>query len=856
MPSNSGPVSVLTNRNNNARTGAYLNETILKPENVNVTTFGKLFSRTVDGDLYAQPLIVSGLKLGQGPAVNVVFLCTSRNWVYAYDADTPTHSLPFWQVNLGTPVPRNDVFHGYTNFAGEIGITSTPVIDLQKGGKGILYVVSKTRVDGVGAENTEGFEYKIHALDIRNGKPFKFSRKAESPVGANSKKITAIAKDPASGQTVQFDAKWHLNRPGLLLLNGVLYLAFGSQGDAGEFWGWIMAYDARTLEQLAVHCTALTWGEGGIWQSGCGLAGESVIAEDGTSTHYVYAVIGNGQKPIPKIDNGNGNFPRLHTIPAQIENPFYGNCMVKLTLVASSSPLHPDRPPPQGDPKTRFRFDIVDWFTASDCLDLNQADTDFIGGPVLFSAAGKNGQPTDLVLGGGKDGKFYLCDRLNFGKWHPMTGRDPFGLWDSHFQVQTPITLPYQVSAADLQANKSWATTKKGQTQNQIIQDDKLCNFHIHGAPVLWQKSQNEMTAYVWSEKDHCLAYRFDAGKFDTSADSKSQYGFPSRENRMPGGMLALSADGSKSDSGIVWASHPTDDDGMNKTVKGTLRAFDARDLNVELWTSDKNPDGDDRVGNFAKFCPPVVANGKVYVATFSRELVVYGLLEKNLADAKCDIWDLKAVGGGVNGSCKSACGRYNISATSAGLGIPVASREIGGPPGSRDSFYFAYVVIDTEEQPQISITARVLGIQASGSDPKTPEGRAGVMIRAFDENGTLPIVPFASMLFSSLSGALFLRRLVDNTAPTQDASSHTFYPNWLRLSCEARQGADFLRFTGAFSTNGVDWQQLGSPTEIKISGRVLVGLVAMVQNEEATSVSADNVLASFSDVVVAPQIS
>jgi hypothetical protein len=854
MPSNSGLVSVLTNRNNNARTGAYLNETILKPPNVNVATFGRLFSRTVDGDLYAQPLIVSGLKLGQGPAVNVVFLCTSRNWVYAYDADTPTQCLPFWQVNLGTPVPREDVFKEYANFADEIGITSTPVIDLQKGGKGILYVVAKTRVDGVAAENTEGFEYKIHALDIRNGKPFKFSRKGGSPVGVNPKKIIAIAKDPASGQTVQFDAKWHLNRPGLLLLDGVLYLAFGSQGDEGEFWGWIMAYDARTLEQLAVHCTALTWGEGGIWQSGCGLAGESVIGADGKSTHYVYAVVGNGQKPIPTADP-NDPSPRLHTIPAQIESPFYGDCILKLTLVASSSPLHPDRPPPQGDPETRFRLDIVDWFTASDCLDRNEADDDFIGGPVLFSAEDKNGQPTELVLGGGKDGKFYLCDRHNFGKWHPIAGRDPFGLWDSGFKVQTPITLPYQVTAADVQAKKKWAKTINGHTQNQIIQDDHLCNFHIHGAPVLWQKSQNEITAYVWSEKDHCLAYRFGAGKFVTPADSKSQYGFPSLENRMPGGILALSADGSEAETGMVWASHPTDDDGMNKTVKGTLRAFDARDLEVELWTSDKNPDGDDRLGNFAKFCPPVVANGKVYMATFSRELVVYGLLKDNRADAKCDIWDLKGIGEQVQGSCRLTCGRYNISTTGEGLGIPVPSKENGVPPGSRDSFYFAYVVIDSEEQPQISITARVLGIQASGSDPKSPEGMAGVMIRAFAGNGDVPTVPFASMLFSSLSGALFLDRRTGNTAPIQEASSQTFYPNWLRLSCEARQGVGSLRFTAAFSTDGVDWQELGSPIEIAITGRVQVGLVATVKSETATAVSVGNVLASFSDVVVAPQI-
>ena len=154
------PVNVLSNRNNNARTGANLHETTLNTENVNVTTFGKLFSRTVAGDLYAQPLIVSGVNLGKGRIRNVVFLATSRNWVYAYDADEPSHCLPFWQVNLGTPVARDDIFKGYLNFGGEIGITSTPVVDLRSNGKGVLYVVAKTRVAGVDADSKEGFEYK------------------------------------------------------------------------------------------------------------------------------------------------------------------------------------------------------------------------------------------------------------------------------------------------------------------------------------------------------------------------------------------------------------------------------------------------------------------------------------------------------------------------------------------------------------------------------------------------------------------------------------------------------------------------------------------------------------------------
>ena len=317
-------VDVLTNRNSNARIGAYLHETRLHAQNVNVTTFGKLFSRTVDGDLYAQPLIVTGVNLGKRGVRNVVFLATSRNWIYAYDAENPKDCLPLWQVNLGPPVPREDIYPPlpglYMNFGSEIGITSTPVIELHGTGKGVLYAVAKTRVEGVDAGKKEGFEYKIHALDIRTGKPFKFDKKEKAPAHENPKKITASAFDAQTGKRAEFDAKWHLNRPGLLLLDGVLYLAFGSHGDEGEFWGWIMAYDAKTLDQLAAHCTALVWGEGGIWQSGCGLAGESVTGADGTRTNHVYAVVGNGQRPVPEAKDGF--MPRTHVIPAEIDPRF------------------------------------------------------------------------------------------------------------------------------------------------------------------------------------------------------------------------------------------------------------------------------------------------------------------------------------------------------------------------------------------------------------------------------------------------------------------------------------------------------------------------------------------------------
>ncbi len=133
-----GQVQVLTQHNDNARTGQNLNETTLNTSNVNQSTFGKLFWRTVDGFIYAQPLYVPGLTV-QGVTHNVVFVATQHNSVYAFDADDPNSPAPLWQVNLGNPVPMEDIciLTGdnnpgdcpYYDISPEIGITSTPAID-------------------------------------------------------------------------------------------------------------------------------------------------------------------------------------------------------------------------------------------------------------------------------------------------------------------------------------------------------------------------------------------------------------------------------------------------------------------------------------------------------------------------------------------------------------------------------------------------------------------------------------------------------------------------------------------------------------------------------------------------------
>src|SRR5579863_6484955 len=129
-----GTVDSLTNRYNASRTGANLSETVLNQANVNVNRFGKVFARGVDGQIYAQPLIVSDLEITDVGKRSVVFICTTRNMVYAFDAENADACHPLWRVDLdgpnAVPVPRSDYGPDYADFTSEIGVTSTPAIDL------------------------------------------------------------------------------------------------------------------------------------------------------------------------------------------------------------------------------------------------------------------------------------------------------------------------------------------------------------------------------------------------------------------------------------------------------------------------------------------------------------------------------------------------------------------------------------------------------------------------------------------------------------------------------------------------------------------------------------------------------
>ncbi|HTQ31740.1 MAG TPA: hypothetical protein VMI53_11080, partial [Opitutaceae bacterium] len=199
IPSALGQVNILTQHNDDNRTGANLNETVLNPSNVNVNSFGKLFTYSVDGDVFAQPLYVSSLNIAGGTH-NVLYVVTMNDKVYAFDADSNTQ---LWTVNLAvspeTPVPISGIVGSNTlNIHNNVGIESTPVIDL---GTNTMYLVARTI-------NGSTYFQRLHALDILTG-----AEKFGGPVTITAS--VAGTGNGSSGGTLAFDPKMENQRPGL-----------------------------------------------------------------------------------------------------------------------------------------------------------------------------------------------------------------------------------------------------------------------------------------------------------------------------------------------------------------------------------------------------------------------------------------------------------------------------------------------------------------------------------------------------------------------------------------------------------------------------------------------------------------
>src|ERR1700674_2301787 len=214
---------MLTWHNDLARTGQNLQETVLTPQNVNSKTFGKLFSFPVDGQIFGQPLYVYNVTIPGKGTYNVIYVTTENDSVYAFDADGVNTTALWYDSFINpskgiTPMSCADTGANPCPFASVIGITGTPVIDP---GSGTLYLVAATKENGK-------FVNRLHALDITSG-----AEKFGGPV-----QIEASVPGMGAGNkhgVVRFDAHHQLQRPGLLLLNGIVYIGWGSFGDVAPF---------------------------------------------------------------------------------------------------------------------------------------------------------------------------------------------------------------------------------------------------------------------------------------------------------------------------------------------------------------------------------------------------------------------------------------------------------------------------------------------------------------------------------------------------------------------------------------------------------------------------------------------
>lgn len=248
-------VNVLTQHNDEARTGANIDETTLTPANVNVAHFGMLFKRAVDDQVYGQPLIMTNVKLGGGMH-DVVYVTTVNNSVYAFDANDSSAVTPFWHVNFGIPPNVYDGKFGCMDMNGSMGIIGSPVIDAESR---TLYVVSTTRIG-------DGFEQRLHALDLATG-----ADRSGSPVTIS-----------APG----FDPLMESQRPALLLSRGRVYIGYASHCDKGPYHGFLIGYDASSLHQIGIFNTSPTGKQASVWQSGNGPAADV--------SGNIYFVTGNG----------------------------------------------------------------------------------------------------------------------------------------------------------------------------------------------------------------------------------------------------------------------------------------------------------------------------------------------------------------------------------------------------------------------------------------------------------------------------------------------------------------------------------------------------------------------------------
>jgi outer membrane protein assembly factor BamB len=564
---------VLTERGNNRRTGAYvqpgLNQAIFE------RGWGEIDpGLSVTGTVYAQPLVVSRLTMkADRHEHDVVFVATAQNHVYAFDA----HSLELlWHRQLPPlPVPgngndpdngndRSEVLLngerlGCNNLSGAegIGLEATPVIDRQLGRMFVSYRIGQDR-------NPDKAEQWLAAIDLASGEV-----------------LTTKVEPPA--RPLEWP-KWDRSRSSLLLVDGVVYVGFGSRCEdqyTPRFEGWLLAYDGQTLRRVGAFGPNEQFGldGAGIWQGSVGPAAD----ENGD----VYVMTGNRRIVCSRPGNHE------HYDDGRPDDFNFSESIIRLEPTALRNP--------QGE-LISLELRPADYFTPYRRVWLDERDMDLgASGIVLLPES-------TYLLGGGKEGILYLVDRGDMG------GFDP-----NHWKMSYWCDLPPGITEAeqlkdDPARDRVRQKLRVGKNRDVDVpsprMDDWMMWPHVHGAPA-FARFSSFAGIYIWPEKDFLKSFRWRSDeRFDPEPLTSSLPMAPVKpDNWMPGGMISVAVDPTVPDGGVVFATAFIAPKGPN----GRLYALDPVSLR-ELWRSPPYP--------FVKYVPPTIAEGRVFLPSINKVLV------------------------------------------------------------------------------------------------------------------------------------------------------------------------------------------------------------------------------------------
>jgi hypothetical protein len=504
-------VDVLTYHNNNARTGLNSYETTLNLGNVNSTSFGKLFTLSVDGAVDAEPLYLSAVPIQGSGTHNLLIVATENDSVYAFDADTGSQ---IWQVTTLKSGETASDDRGCHQVDPQIGITSTPVIARSKGSNGIIYTVAMSK------DSSGNYHQRLHALAAATGDELH-----QGPVDISGK--YPGTGDNSSGGYVIFNPADYKERSGLLLLDGLVYLAWASHCDVRPYTGWIMGYNRTTLAQETVLNVTPNGNEGAVWGAGAGLTADA---------------LGN----IFLLD-ANGIFDTTLNSKGFPSSGDYGNAFLRLL--------------------TKNGLSVADYFEMDNGPNESDGDVDLgSGGAILLpNLKDSSGAIWKLAAGAGKDNNLYIVNRESMGKFNPnrnqiyeeLPGALPGGIWSSPAYFNGKLYF--------------------GPVDQPILE------FQFREARLLPIPVAQTTTVFKY-----------------------------------PGATPSISSN--KNQDAILWA--------IENTNPAILHAYNAVNLR-ELYNSNQAPNGRDHFGAGNKFITPMIANGKVYVAT-PTGIGVFGLIQQS----------------------------------------------------------------------------------------------------------------------------------------------------------------------------------------------------------------------------------